>query len=233
VTPEGPSLTLVKRLRAPPARVWDAWTRPEQMMRWFGPPERGDVRAARGDGLRQALGRDGGKLGAFAAAPASMCGGPEAAPTKEHGWLHRLLGDWTYEHEATMPDGTTHRATGKESVRALGAYWIIGEGEGDMPGGGTARWTVTVGYDTARQRFRGSWCGSMMPSMFFYDGALEADGVTLPLESEGPAFDGSGMALYRDTVAMTDQDTRTLTSHVKGPDGAWIQFMHGTYKRVL
>ncbi len=173
------------------------------------------------------------KLGAFAAAPAAMCGGPGSAPTREHGWLHRMLGDWTYEHEATMPDGTTHRARGRETVRPLGPYWIVGEGEGDMPGGGTARWTVTVGYDTPRQRFRGSWCGSMMPSMFFYDGALEADGVTLPLESEGPAFDGSGMALYRDTVAMTDENTRTLTSHVKGPDGGWIRFMHGTYKRVL
>jgi uncharacterized protein YndB with AHSA1/START domain len=32
-----PSLTLVKRMKAPPARVWDAWTKPEVMVRWFGP----------------------------------------------------------------------------------------------------------------------------------------------------------------------------------------------------
>jgi uncharacterized protein YndB with AHSA1/START domain len=32
-----PSLTLVKRIKAPPARVWAAWTQPELMMRWFGP----------------------------------------------------------------------------------------------------------------------------------------------------------------------------------------------------
>jgi uncharacterized protein YndB with AHSA1/START domain len=32
-----PSLTLVRRIKAPPARVWAAWTRPEQMMLWFGP----------------------------------------------------------------------------------------------------------------------------------------------------------------------------------------------------
>jgi len=32
-----PSLTLVRRFRAPPARVWDAWTRPEVMVLWFGP----------------------------------------------------------------------------------------------------------------------------------------------------------------------------------------------------
>lgn len=31
------SLTLVRRLKAPPARVWAAWTRPETMVLWFGP----------------------------------------------------------------------------------------------------------------------------------------------------------------------------------------------------
>jgi uncharacterized protein YndB with AHSA1/START domain len=37
VTTTIPSLTLVKRMKAPPARVWDAWTRPEVMVLWFGP----------------------------------------------------------------------------------------------------------------------------------------------------------------------------------------------------
>ncbi len=32
-----PSLTLVRRIKAPPARVWDAWTRPELLVLWFGP----------------------------------------------------------------------------------------------------------------------------------------------------------------------------------------------------
>jgi uncharacterized protein YndB with AHSA1/START domain len=32
-----PSVTLVRRIKAPPARVWAAITRPEQMVRWWGP----------------------------------------------------------------------------------------------------------------------------------------------------------------------------------------------------
>lgn len=32
-----PSLTLVRRFRAPPPRVWAAWTQPEVMLLWFGP----------------------------------------------------------------------------------------------------------------------------------------------------------------------------------------------------
>jgi uncharacterized protein YndB with AHSA1/START domain len=32
-----PSLTLKRRINAPPAKVFSAWTDPEQIKRWFGP----------------------------------------------------------------------------------------------------------------------------------------------------------------------------------------------------
>jgi uncharacterized protein YndB with AHSA1/START domain len=32
-----PSLTLKRRFKAPPAKVFAAWTQPEQIKRWFGP----------------------------------------------------------------------------------------------------------------------------------------------------------------------------------------------------
>lgn len=171
------------------------------------------------------------KLSAVASAPAVTCG-PALPPTPEHGWLHRLLGDWVYEHDCTMPDGSVETSRGTEKVRALGPWWVIGEGEGTMPGGGTMRWTVTMGFDGATRRFRGSWIGSMMGWMFLYDGALSEDGRSLPLLSEGPAFDGRGMATYRDTTTLEDDGTRRLTSEVKGPDGDWVRFMSGVFRRI-
>lgn len=35
---EGPSLTLTRRLRARPEKVFAAWTQAEQLVQWFGPP---------------------------------------------------------------------------------------------------------------------------------------------------------------------------------------------------
>ena len=32
-----PSLTLTRRLKAPPAKVYEAWTDPKKMMNWWGP----------------------------------------------------------------------------------------------------------------------------------------------------------------------------------------------------
>ncbi len=36
-----PSLTVKRRLNAPPAKVYAAWTDPEKIMRWFGPANAG------------------------------------------------------------------------------------------------------------------------------------------------------------------------------------------------
>jgi uncharacterized protein YndB with AHSA1/START domain len=43
--PVKPSLTVKRRLKAPPAKVFAAWTDPEKMKAWMGPAETKTVRA--------------------------------------------------------------------------------------------------------------------------------------------------------------------------------------------
>ncbi|MFL9919483.1 SRPBCC domain-containing protein [Paraburkholderia fungorum] len=45
---EKPSLTIVRRIKASPARVYAAWTQPELMARWWG-PDAGPVLSAEAD----------------------------------------------------------------------------------------------------------------------------------------------------------------------------------------
>jgi uncharacterized protein YndB with AHSA1/START domain len=45
---EKPSLTLVRRIKAPPEKVYAAWTRPALMARWWG-PDAGPVLSAEAD----------------------------------------------------------------------------------------------------------------------------------------------------------------------------------------
>ena len=40
-----PSLTLKRRIKAPPASVYAAWTDPEKILKWFGPEEIETLRA--------------------------------------------------------------------------------------------------------------------------------------------------------------------------------------------
>lgn len=182
-------------------------------------------------GFAQGWGETIDKLGAHLATGPSDC--PFAAPpTPDHGWLQRMLGEWRFETDCVMPGGDVQKAAGVERVRSLGGYWVVGESEGEMPGGGPARWIVTMGFDPGAQRFRGTFVGSMMPHMFVYDGRLEADGRTLTLDTEGPAMQGPGTARYQDIVEMVGDDRRILTSRVEGPDGSWTQIMSSRFQRI-
>jgi hypothetical protein len=77
---------------------------------------------------------------------------------KKHDWLQKLVGEWTYETEATMgSEQLSEKATGTESVRSLDGLWIIAEGQGEMPGCGVATTMLTLGYDPHKQRYVGTW----------------------------------------------------------------------------
>lgn len=154
-------------------------------------------------------------------------------PGKEHRWLDRLVGEWMYEVEVSEPGKSPQKFRGTESVRSLGGLWILGEGKGEMPGFGTATSVLTLGYDPQKACFVGSWVGSMMATMWVYQGHLDAAERTLTLECEGPSMAGDGtIGKYRDVIRLDSDDQRTLSSHTLGADGGWHQFMTSTYRRT-
>jgi hypothetical protein len=155
-----------------------------------------------------------------------------AEPQKEHEWLQKLVGEWTYETEGTIgPDQPPIKSQGSESVRSLGGLWTLAEGQGQMPDGSPATTMMTLGYDPQKKRFVGTWIGSMMAKLWVYDGELDADGRKLSLYSEGPSMSGDGMAKYRDAIEVVSADHRIMTSELQGEDGNWTRFMTAHYRR--
>jgi len=156
-----------------------------------------------------------------------------AQPRREHEWLQKLVGEWTYEAEALCEPGKpAERASGAETVRSLGGLWVVAEGEGTMPGGGTGKTLLTLGFDPRTKRFVGTWIGSMMTHLWVYDGWLDDSQRVLTLEAEGPSFSAEGkMARYRDVIELKSDDHRVLSSQVLGDDGDWHGFMTANYHR--
>jgi Protein of unknown function (DUF1579) len=156
----------------------------------------------------------------------------DAQPQKEHQWLDRFLGEWTYESEYSMgPDQPPSKSKGFEVVRSLGGLWTIGEGEGEMPDGGTGKTLMTLGYDPQSDRYIGTFIGSMMTHLWIYNGSLDATEKVLTLDTEGPNFSQSAMAKYKDIIEFVSNDHRVLTSQILGDDGNWLQFMTAHYRR--
>jgi hypothetical protein len=155
-------------------------------------------------------------------------------PQREHRWLERFIGEWTSETEMSMEPGKPpEKCHGTDTVRSLGGLWILAEGQGEMPGGGSVSMVLTLGYDPQRKRFVGTWIGSMMTHLWVYEGSLDAADRALTLETEGPSMAApeSKMARYRDVMEFKSQDHRVLTSHTLGDDGVWHQFMTVHYRR--
>lgn len=156
-------------------------------------------------------------------------------PQDEHRWLDQLIGEWTYEAEFSVgPDQPRHKSTGTEDVHSLGGLWVVAKGEGEMPGSGMANTIMTLGFDTHRHSYVGTWVGSMMAYLWIYNGTMDSTGRILTLEAEGPSFAREGkMAKYRDIISLKDNGVRLLTSFALGDDGRWREFMTTTYKRRL
>jgi len=155
-----------------------------------------------------------------------------AEPQKEHRWLDRLVGEWTYEGECVMgPGQPPMKNHGVETVRSLGGLWTIGEGEGDTPEGGTAKTVMTLGYDPQAKRFVGTFIASVMAYLWTYSGSLDESGKVLVLDAEGPSFSGEGMGKYQDRMEFVDDNHRVLTSRALGNDGQWVVFMTAHYRR--
>lgn len=154
-------------------------------------------------------------------------------PQKEHMWLQKLVGEWTYESECSMgPDKPPEKTDGTESVRSLGGLWVLCEGQGEMPGGTPGTTLMTLGYDPQKKRFVGTFIGSMMTYLWVYDGELDEAERVLTLNAEGPDFAVPGkMAKYKDVIELKSDDHRVLSSHLLGDDGNWHGIMTANYRR--
>lgn len=156
-----------------------------------------------------------------------------AQPQPQHLWLHKLVGEWVSEAECDPgPGKPAEKTSGTESVRKLGELWVLAEGRGTMPGGGAAQMLITLGFDPGRQRFTGTWIGSMTAWLWVYEGTLDAAQRVLTLECQGPDFNVEGkLAKYRDVIEWIDDGHRLLHSSVLGDDGNWTRFMTAHYLR--
>lgn len=154
-------------------------------------------------------------------------------PQSEHHWLAKFVGEWETESECSPgPDQPPLKTSGSESVRKLGEFWVICEGEGSIPGGTIHRSIITLGYDPAKKKFVGSFVGSAMNMMWVYEGSLDPSGKKITMDTTGPSMMAEGaMAQYQDIFEIVSDDHRILSSRILGPDGKWTDFMTMHYRR--
>jgi hypothetical protein len=153
-------------------------------------------------------------------------------PTKEHQLLQKFVGEWETTAEGKMgPDQPVMTCKGTATSRMLGGFWVVTESENDMMGM-KINAIQTIGYDSAKKKYIGTWVDSMLNHMWEYEGSVDADGKKLILEADGPNMLSPGKtAKFRDAYEFKSPDHIEATSSMQGEDGKWVEFMVGQIRR--
>jgi Protein of unknown function (DUF1579) len=154
------------------------------------------------------------------------------APQQEHVALKQFVGQWTTTSKAhEQPGQPAMECSGTISSRILGGFWVINELTGNM-GGTTFTAIQTVGYDSDKKKYVGTWVDSMMNHLWHYEGEFDASGKKLILTAPGPNFMAGGkLTKFRDSYEFKTSDTIIMTAEMMGEDGKWLTFMTGEAKR--
>ena len=154
-------------------------------------------------------------------------------PVKQHEWLQQFVGEWDTAVEVQMEAGKPPmKGRGTEVVRRLGGFWVVGEGSGEMEGmPGTMMSLLTLGYDTAKGKYVGTWVDSMNSYLWKYEGSVDSSGKVLTLETEGPCPLKPGLVRFKEVTEFRTKDHRVFTSSMQDDDGKWVIMVRADYRR--
>ena len=152
-------------------------------------------------------------------------------PVKEHEWLQQFVGEWNSEFEIFHdPSQPPIKGKGTETSRAIGGFWVVGEGNSEMMGMKFSS-LLTLGYDPDKKKYVGTWIDSMASYLWKYEGTVDATGKILTLETEGPCPMRPGPVKYKEVTEFKDKDTRVFTSSIVETDGKLTPMVRVTSTR--
>lgn len=153
-------------------------------------------------------------------------------PEKQHEWLRQFTGEWSTHSKAEMgPGQPAMECSGSITSRMIGGFWVVNEMKGDMAGVPMSG-VQTIGYDTKRKKYIGTWIDSSCSFMWKYEGSVDAAGRVLTLEAEGPNIMAGGeLTRFQDIYEFKSRNEITISSRMLSKDGKWITFLTGTATR--
>ena len=154
-------------------------------------------------------------------------------PEPEHAFLKKFVGKWTTSAECKMgPDQPAMKTESTTDAKMIGELWLVNDISGEAMGA-PMKAMQTIGYDSQKKKYVGTWIDSMFGHLWQYEGVVDSSGTKLTLETSGPDFmTGKGMAKYRDVYEFKSADKIFATSFVQDENGQWAQFVTAQTKRI-
>lgn len=130
--------------------------------------------------------------GAFAATRPFAAQEPQMPEvTAQHKHVLAGVGEWEGTFTMFMPGSEPMVYPCQETVVAVGDYWTTSSFRSDM-GGMPFAGASTLGYDSEKKQFVGTWLDSTSTSLTIMHGEHNADSNTLVMRWQGPNWMGDG-----------------------------------------
>lgn len=152
--------------------------------------------------------------------------------TQQHQWLQKFVGQWDTKSTAQAgPGQPAIECVGTIDSKMLGEFWVVNHVTGEMQGT-TVKALQTIGFDVDSGKYVGTWIDNVSAYQWRSEGTVDPAGKTLTLISEGPNYLEPGkVAKFRDMYEFKTPDHIVAISEIEGPDGKWIRYVTGDFKR--
>ena len=144
------------------------------------------------------------------------CLSQDELPTKPptgFDWLTQFEGQWNVVSQT--PGSNIPASRGTIHSKTMGQQWLINKHQAEL--GGIAFEAIqTLGYDSEKKEFVGTWIDSLSDFTWQYRGTLDESGKKIVLNARGPDWtDPTKMRDYRDTYKFVSENEIAAESQVK------------------
>lgn len=139
-------------------------------------------------------------------------------PTPEHARLLKAVGEWEGTLTMSAPGAPTEGTPCRESVTGVGEFWTVSNFTCElmgMPFVGSG----SMGYDTERKLFVGTWIDSMTTRLTTMEGKLDPAKKALVMTYEGPDPMTGKLVPHRIETVHESADAYTSTFFMGAGEG--------------
>ncbi|HPF13437.1 MAG: DUF1579 family protein [Planctomycetes bacterium] len=148
-------------------------------------------------------------------------------PADQHKMLHKSIGTWEGTLTMFVPGQPETPMPAHEVVEAHGPFWTASHFACDM-GGMQFEGFGSMGYDTTKEKFIGTWIDNMSTSLTLMEGDFDKETGLLTMRWEGPDMTGkmvpnrSEGTFHEDSYEMRffmgDEPSMTISMKRKAPE---------------
>ena len=165
-----------------------------------------------------------------AAVSAVAQGPPMPTPGPAHEVLKAEVGTWDATVEIFGVPGDAPKSKGVEiATLGCGGLCLITDFKGEMMPGVAFHGHGTTAYDSAKQKYVGSWTDSLSSGLLVTEATWDPATSTMNATMDGP--DMTGRIVKMRTTTVHKEGTRVFTMFEPGPDGKEAMSMRITYTR--